>query len=363
MLIAAENIWLDHRLQTKIGLWIEQGRIAQIAPIGTASPDVIVPLITPLLTDLQVNGGGGTMINSDPTPDGLRNVAAAHRGLGTGTILPTVITDHADIMEAAAQAALEVFGEPGFGGIHIEGPHLAMERRGTHKPEFIRPLDGRTVQLVRDLRQQGLPVMLTLAPELTDPALFAQMVASGAVLSAGHSTATAEETKIALAQGLGCFTHLFNAMPPMTSRAPGILGAALNSDQPAGIIADGIHVSWDMIRIALRARPRARLTFAVSDAMATVGGPDHFTLYGQDIYVRDGALVNAEGSLAGAHIDLVQSLRNLVIEVGLSLAEAIPMVCDIPRQVMKQPALSPKTGMAVTDLLTLDSNFAQLTLT
>ncbi|MEM1129337.1 MAG: N-acetylglucosamine-6-phosphate deacetylase [Pseudomonadota bacterium] len=362
MLIAARQIWLEHGLRQDMGLWLEAGRVARIAPIDGATADLEVPLALPLLTDLQVNGGGGVMINGDPTPEGIARVAAAHRGRGTGAILATVITDSQDVIEAAGRAALVLRGETGCVGLHIEGPHIAPERRGTHSAAHIRPLDRRMVDFVCNLRREGLPVMLTLAPERADPDLMAELVESGAVLSGGHSTATAEETRDALARGLRAFTHLYNAMPPMTSRAPGILGAALNSEAFAGIIVDGIHVDWDMVRIALRARPRPGLTFPVSDAMATVGGPEEFTLYGETIRVQDGALVNAEGSLAGAHLDLVQSLRNLVEHVGVPLAEAIPMVSDIPRAVMRLPACQIAEGMAVDDLLMLSEHFEILEL-
>ncbi len=362
MLIAAQKIWLDHTLQSNIGLTIVDGVVQDIAPLTGATPDHTVALALPYLTDLQVNGGGGTMINSDPTPSGIMRVIKAHRMKGTGTILPTVITDTHEVIEAASLAALDLLGAPGMGGLHIEGPHIAIERRGTHKAEYIRPLDRRTVDLVCHLRAKGLAVMVTLAPELADADLMAELVGCGAIVSAGHSAATATQTKAAITQGLGCFTHLYNAMPPMTSRAPGLLGTALTSQIPAGIIVDGLHVSWDMVRIVLRARPRSGLMFAVSDAMATVGGPDHFRLYGQDIYVKDGALINDEGALAGAHIDLRQSLRNLVEHVGLSLAEAIPMVTDIPRSVMGLPPLGLASGMAAADILALADDYRILDL-
>ena len=361
MLIAAENLWRDGALHRDMGLRIERGEVTAIAPLD-ATPDLRAHLVTPPFTDLQVNGGGGVMVNSTPTPDGLLAVAAAHRGLGTGTILPTVITDTPDVIEAAAEAALAIMREPGIGGLHIEGPHIAPARRGTHAAEHIRPLDEGTVRLVERLRRHGLPVMLTLAPKLATADMLDRLVASGAVVSAGHSAATAAQTRAALDRGLACFTHLYNAMPPMTSRDPGLLGAALNSNAHAGIIVDGIHVDWDMVRIALRARPAPGLTFAVSDAMATVGGPDSFTLYGRTIAVKDGALVNAEGSLAGAHIDLRQSLANLTGPVGLPLAEALPMVTDIPRRVMSLPPLPIGPGTKTADLLALSDTHEILTL-
>ncbi|WP_342076951.1 N-acetylglucosamine-6-phosphate deacetylase [Yoonia sp. SS1-5] len=363
MLIGVAKLWQQGLLHDQMGIVAQNGTIMEIRPLDHDTPDHIVPLALPYLTDLQVNGGGGVMINSDPTPDGFRTVAAAHRRQGTGTILPTVITDSPDVIARAADAAIRTKGEPGLAGLHIEGPHIAPDRRGTHDAAHIRPLDLATVTLVEDLRAKDLPVMITLAPELAAPDLFARLVACGAVVAGGHSAATSDETKAALGRGLSCFTHLYNAMPPMTSRMPGILGAALNSDAYAGIIVDGIHVDWDMVRVALRARPRAGLTFAVSDAMATVGGPDHFTLYGQRIAVRDGALVNAEGSLAGAHINLVQSLRNLVTHVGLTLDMAIPMVSDIPRKVMGLPANDIAIGTAVDDMLCLRDDFSMMDIT
>ena len=355
-LIAPRQIWSEGRLLTGMALEVRDGRVSALRPLGTDTPDQAPNLVMPAPWDLQVNGGGGAMVNSDPSTDGLRTIAAAHRRLGTGAILPTVITDAPEVTEAAAEAVLATWGEPGLLGLHIEGPHIAPARRGTHAEQYIRPLDDRTVRLVERLRTAGIQVMITLAPELADPALIARLHAAGAILSAGHSAASAKETETALARGVTCFTHLYNAMPPMTSRDPGLLGAALVSDAYAGIIADGIHVDWRMIKIALRARPRPGLTFAVSDAMATVGGPDHFDLYGQTIRVQNGALVNAEGSLAGAHLDMVTSLRNLVSHADVPLPEAIAMTTDTPARVLglASPAIGP--GTPLSDLIALGAD-------
>ena len=357
MLIGTDYLWRDGALESDRGLTVANGEIERIAPLGEATPDYYAHLICPPFTDLQVNGGGGVMVNSDPTPEALIAIAQVHRRCGTGTILPTVITDRVEVMEAAAYAALAQKDHTLIGGLHIEGPHISPQRRGTHDATYIRPLDEATVTLVEAVRAQGLRVLLTLAPEHASADLLARLVACGALVSGGHSAATAKQTQAALDAGLGCFTHLYNAMPAMTSRAPGILGAALNSTAYAGIIVDGIHVDWDMVRIALRARPAANLTFAVSDAMATVGGPDSFTLYGQTITVREGALINAEGSLAGAHIDLRQSLANLVEAVGLTLEEAMPMVTDTPRRAIGLPRQSIGQGTLLRDTLVLSDTF------
>ena len=362
MLIRAEHLWWNHQHHTDMLVELHNERVISIRTFDNSIADFIVHLIAPLLTDLQVNGGGGILVNNNPTPSGLQGVAAAHRQLGTGTILPTVITDTFEVMEAACEAALSVMHKPGIGGLHIEGPHLAVERRGTHLAKHIRPLDKQTVVLVERMRSRGLPLMITLAPEHAELDLLQRLAHSGAVVSGGHSAATLTQTQLALDNGLSCFTHLYNAMPPMSSRVPGILGAALDSHAHAGIIVDGIHVSWEMVRIALRARPSKNLCFAVSDAMATVGGPDHFTLYGQDIRVQDGALINAEGALAGAHIDLLTSLCNLVHSVALPYSEALPMVTDIPRSLMKLPPAFVDVGTPLSDLLIIDDAFKIVTI-
>ncbi|NDW00091.1 N-acetylglucosamine-6-phosphate deacetylase [Salipiger sp. PrR002] len=349
-LISARHLWSAGRLLAEQELEVAEGRITAIRPRGDA-PAQEVHLAAPLLTDLQVNGGGGTMVNGDPSPEGLARIAQAHRRLGTGDILPTVITDRPEVIEAAAEAALACYGATGILGLHIEGPHFSPARRGTHAAQYLRPLDRRTVTLVERLRAAGMPVMITLAPERADPALLDALIASGAVVCAGHSSASAAEARAAFARGVSCVTHLYNAMDQMSSRAPGLLGAAIDSEVMCGLICDGVHVSWEMLRIALRARPLPGRCFAVSDAMATVGGPDHFSLYGQDIRVQDGRLVNAEGALAGAHVDQRGNLANLVQHVGLPLEAALPMVTDIPRAVM---GLAPReicVGTPVAELL------------
>lgn len=362
LLVAPGGLWAGGRLVSGLGVRIERGRVAEVGPLDGATPDLAPRLMLPGLTDLQVNGGGGVMLNADPTPDGLRAIAAAHRGLGTREILPTVITDAPEVAEAAAEAVIATRCEPGLLGLHIEGPHIAPARRGTHDPRHIRPLDTRTVELVERLRGACVPVMITLAPERADHALLARLVASGAVVSAGHSTATADEARAAFAAGVTCVTHLYNAMEPMTARAPGLLGAALVSEVHAGIICDGIHVAWAMVEIALAARPRRGLSFAVSDAMATVGGPDRFTLYGQEIAVRSGALVNAEGALAGAHIDLAGSLRNLALKTRIGVEEAVAMCTDTPRRVLGLPPVEIAPGTETADLLAFDDDFAPVAL-
>jgi N-acetylglucosamine-6-phosphate deacetylase len=337
---------------------VEDGYITQITAVADLPKGCNVlskkVVLAPGLFDVQVNGGGGVMLNNQPTPDGVRTIALAHRKVGTAFTLPTVITDSQDVMEKAAHAVLDQYGKNGVLGIHIEGPHINHAHKGTHNPAFIRPLDTATLALIETLRTHELPVLLTLAPETAQPGEIAGLSRMGVVVSAGHSAANAQQTENALSEGLRSFTHLFNGMPQMTSRAPGIVGAAINSDAWCGIIADGHHVDDRMLALAIRARPHPDRMVLVSDAMSTIGGPDHFEIYDEVIQVQNGRLINAAGSLAGAHIDLRTSVARLVNHAGVSLRNALAMATNNPRDMMRLP-LQPLAGSRLEDLSMIDS--------
>ena len=259
-------------------------------------------------------------------------------------------------LHRAADAALQAHGLRGILGLHIEGPHLGLARRGTHAAQFIRPLDARTLSVVQRLREGDVAVIITLAPEAVSAGQISDLVAMGAVVSLGHSDATAQQTRACLAEGARVFTHLFNAMSPMQSRAAGMTGAAINSAAYAGVICDGIHVADEMLALALRARPQADTTFLVSDAMATVGGSDHFTLYDQKIQLVDGRLINAEGSLAGAHTTMADGVVRLITQLGLDPAAALRMATTIPAKVIGRP--TGLVGQSLNDCLLLGPNWA-----
>jgi N-acetylglucosamine-6-phosphate deacetylase len=313
--------------------------------------------LTPGFLDLQVNGGGDALLNNDQSPQALHRIAAAHRRFGTVGVLPTVITDAPEVLARAVDAAIAARGGQGLLGFHIEGPHLSIPRRGTHAAEWIRPFDATTLAHVQRLRAAGLFVKITVAPESVTPAQVRQITATGAVVSIGHSDAAADQVRALLDAGATCFTHLFNAMSPMLNRVPGVTGACINSTAYAGIICDGIHVADEMVGLAIRARPLPGRMFLVSDAMSTVGGSDHFRLYGQDVWLRDGRLVNAEGSLAGAHITMAEGLRRLITHVGTPPETALDMASAAPARLLNRPDLAIPEHRDLADLLLLDADW------
>ena len=351
-----------HSLLPGQALVVAGGTVQALIPLkdlpSSAPRQRIVGTVTPGYLDLQVNGGGDVFLNTTPTAQGMAAIAAAHRRFGTVGIMPTLITDAPEVLDHAAEAALAVRHLPGMLGLHIEGPHISLPRRGTHATRFVRPLDDRTIAVVTRLRRAGIAVMITLAPEAATPGQIATLAATGAVVAIGHSDTTAEATRAALSAGASCFTHLFNAMSPMLNRAPGVTGAGINSTAFAGIICDGIHVADEMVGLALRARPRPDTTFLVSDAMPTVGGSDHFSLYGDEIRLADGRLVNAEGSLAGAHVTMAESVARLISHVGVAPDAALRMAVTIPARVIGADHLAGVAGRSLADLLILDETWA-----
>jgi N-acetylglucosamine-6-phosphate deacetylase len=369
---AKPDLWLlpdalfdGTRLRSGAALGITRDRSLMVAEAATLPRSAAIRRVkgtlTPGFLDLQVNGGGDALLNNEQSPEALHCMAAAHRRFGTVGILPTVITDAPEVLARAVDAVIAAHAEPSpdrsLLGLHIEGPHLSIPRRGTHAAEYVRPFDASTLAHVQRLRAEGIFVKITVAPENTTPQDVARLVGTGAVVSIGHSDATAAEVRALLDAGATCFTHLFNAMSPMLNRAPGVTGACINSTAYAGIICDGIHVADEMVGLAIRARPVPGRMFLVSDAMSTVGGSDHLRLYGQDVWLKEGRLVNAEGSLAGAHVTMAEGLQRLITHVGTSPEIALDMAVAAPARLLSRPDLASPANRDLSDLLLLDAKW------
>ena len=282
--------------------------------------------------DLQVNGGGGVMFNDAPTAATIAAIGRAHRAFGTTGFLATFISGARADMARAVAAVREAMdsGEPGVLGIHFEGPHINPARRGAHDARAIRPPAEGDIDLLASLGAGR--TLVTLAPECVTPADIVALAARGVIVAAGHSEANADTMDTAMAHGLTGVTHLFNAMGPLGHREPGAAGAALTRDRLAcGIIADGVHVHWDVLRLAWRAKPRGTL-FLVTDAMAPVGAPDAGVLRIGNETVRTvgGCLRLADGRLAGSLLDMGQAVRNCVMHAGIPLADALAMAAAYP---------------------------------
>ena len=338
---------------------IEAGHIAGVitgaAPDGIPVTDLAdTSILAPGFVDLQVNGGGGVLLNSAQDTATLARIAAAHRGFGTTSLMSTLISGS----DAQIRAALAATGEavtdalPGILGLHLEGPFLASARRGIHPADSIRAISESDLALLTKYRDHKL--ILTLAPEFTSPEAIAQLSGAGIVVFAGHTEASSEQAEAAFAAGLRGATHLFNAMSQMAGRAPGLVGAVLgHSAAMAGIILDGHHVHSTSARAAYAALGPGRLVL-VSDAMASIGSETSCFLLGETEIRRDGdRLAGPDGTLAGAHLTLDQAVRNAVRMLGIPLADALRMATSTPAEAIGQHSIGRIAKGARADLLEL----------
>ena len=326
-------------VRTGCALLIDGGVIADIVAEGDVpgSVDKVIDLkgnlLAPGLLDLQVNGGGGVLFNDVPTVASLQRIVAAHRPFGTTAMLPTLISDDASIMQQGIAAVSDAMhgGLAGIVGIHLEGPHLSSAFHGAHDVSKVRPLDEDALAILTSL-QHGC-TLLTVAPEEVPAATIKRLCDAGLIVFGGHSAATYEETLEALAAGLSGFTHLFNAMAPLHSRAPGMVGAALeDKDSFFGIIADGYHVHPAMLRLAFALKTRGK-AMLVTDAMPCVGSDTTtFELNGQTIRAEGGRCLTPVGALAGSDIGLIDAVRNSCDFGGVDRFEALRMASRYPAE-------------------------------
>ncbi|HEY0033369.1 MAG TPA: N-acetylglucosamine-6-phosphate deacetylase [Devosia sp.] len=330
--------WHDHA-----ALLVEFGHVAGVVP-SDAIPahaeriDLDGGCVVPGFIDLQVNGGGGVLFNNDPSVSAIRTILAAHAQFGTTALLPTLITDTVEVNLAAMQAGREAarLAIPGFLGLHLEGPHLSVARKGTHDPSLIRPMTDEDLNRLLALRAELPNLLITVAAETVTPAQIAALSAAGIVVSIGHSDAGSLVGGEAFAAGASMVTHLFNAMSQLGNREPGIVGTAL-SDDPihAGLIADGIHVHPAAIKIALRAKAGPGRLFLVTDAMSQTGTDlQTLQLNGRTITRSAGALRLSDGTLAGADLDMISAVRFMISQIDISFEEAIRMASLYPAEAL-----------------------------
>jgi N-acetylglucosamine-6-phosphate deacetylase len=313
---------------------------ADAIPAGMRVVETGGGLLAPGFIDVQVNGGGGVMFNDHPDAETIRTICRAHAPFGTTALLPTLITDTPQITAAAIAAGAEaaLLKIPGFLGLHLEGPHLSLARKGAHDPALIRPMTG-VDQTALIAARSRMPVLLTtVAPESVTDEQIATLAAAGVIVSLGHSDCGRAVATAAAQAGASMVTHLFNAMSQIGNREPGLVGAALDSGAlSCGLIADGIHVDPANIGIALRAKKGPGRIFLVTDAMATIGADmTSFTLNGRTIRRENGRLTLEDGTLAGADLDMISAVRFMHRTMGLELGEALRMASLYPAESIGQ---------------------------
>jgi N-acetylglucosamine-6-phosphate deacetylase len=332
--IAADHVFDGAAVRERTAVVMDGARILDLVPTRDLPRTTSIRAmpegawLAPGFIDLQVNGGGDVLFNDQPSAQSARTIAAAHRRRGTTGLLPTLISDSAEKMQRALEAVNALVGsEPGILGLHLEGPYLSPEKPGVHDRRQLRQPSPDELAMLTAPRDGVL--LVTLAPEIVPAGFIAQLVASGIRVSLGHSMASYQQTRAAMAEGLTGFTHLFNAMRPLSSREGGPIAQALESpDAWYGLIVDGVHVDPAMLRLALRGLGHPML---VSDAMPPVGGHrSSFRLHGDTIAVRDGYCVRDDGTLAGTVLDMAAAVKNCVRLLGVPLPDALRFASTHP---------------------------------
>lgn len=361
--LAGAEIFDGAKRHPQSAVLVEGGRIRAVVPEGQIGADWPVQklaggLLAPGLVDAQVNGGGGVLLNDRRTCQGVTTICDAHARFGTTSLLPTLITDNPAVTEEAIAAVREAMkaNVPGCLGLHLEGPFLSPERHGAHDPQLIRLMSDADADHL--LALDIVPLLVTLSPERISPAIIRRLVEGGIIVSLGHSNATYDQVMAAVDAGAHGVTHLYNAMSPLTHRAPGLVGAALDSGSLwCGLIADGHHVHPAAIGVALRSkRPPGRI-FLVTDSMSTIGSDlQVIELNGRKVYRREGVLMLEDGTLAGSDLDMMSAIRFMVQKAGVALDEALRMASAYPADFLKRSDIGRIAPAGWADLVHIDDS-------
>ena len=341
-IILAEKVLMNGAWQHNQVLSIEKGVIADIAPLSYFKKDATATInerirgaVIPGHIDTQVNGGGGAMFNHAPTLESINVMAEAHLKYGTTTLFPTLITDDIDTIEQAADAVSEAIAQahPSVEGVHFEGPHLSVEKKGVHLPRYIRALSDR--ELATYTRRDIGQVLITVAPENVPCDIIRDLVGQGVIVALGHSNAPLETVQNALDAGASGFTHLYNAMSPLTSREPGMVGAALFNNSVCGIIVDHHHIHPKAVELAYKVKGPHQLML-VTDAMAHVGASDVTIAFFDTYITRQGnKLTTPDGTLAGSCLDMHGAVTNSINGINIALEHASTMASATPARFTK----------------------------
>ncbi|GIU09834.1 N-acetylgalactosamine-6-phosphate deacetylase [Shewanella sp. c952] len=330
--IVAERLFDGQQFHSELPITFEDGNIIAFDTVKGAKESKVNGTVCPGFIDVQVNGGGGVLFNATPTRQGIEAIGLAHAKFGTTAYLPTLITDNVSVMQHAADAVADAIAAKSSGvlGVHFEGPHLSIPKKGVHPQPHIRRISNAELEV---FSRQDLGVrVVTLAPENVSPEVISALVESGVKVCLGHSNADYDTVKAALDAGATGFTHLFNAMSAFGSRSPGMVGAALESaDAWCGLIVDGHHVHPAAAKVAINAKPQGKVML-VTDAMPPVGldSEESFELFGTEV-IRVGDRLNAvTGELAGCVLDMAGAVRNSVSMLDLSPEEAMRMASLYP---------------------------------
>lgn len=373
----AANIHDGYRFHRDSELVTQDGVVLEVRARTDTYDWAVVDLgdhsLWPGLVDIQVNGGGGVLVNDGATPELLSTMLEAHASLGTLSIVPTLITSAEAERQAAAVAfrsLREVEGPRRLPALHFEGPFISEAKRGIHPRAYVTPLNPGNLEWLKETAG-NFSTVLTVAPEAVGKGAIEKLVSAGVVVSLGHSNCTYEQARAAFQEGASMTTHLFNGMSGLAARDAGLVGASLEHARYCGLIYDRHHVSRASARIAAQ-HLGSRLVL-VSDCLSPPGGgPQSFEFAGRQLNVTNGVCVAEDGTLGGGAIGLFDCLRAAVADEVMDLEDAVAASTRLPADAIGASLLGRLTpgscadGIVVDEVLSLagvvrEGDFARVT--
>jgi N-acetylglucosamine-6-phosphate deacetylase len=311
---------------------VENGNITGVVdenaiPAGAEKKNLNGAYLAPGLIDLQIYGTGKHLFGSLPSVEALLVMETSLLSQGCTGFMATIATNSNEVVEAgiAAAKAYRPQAKGSFLGLHLEGPYLNAKRKGAHPEKYIKKATLAEVQ--RWVKMAGGEIkIITIAPELQDDEVLAYLDAQGIVLSSGHSDATYAEAKRFIHHPVKAITHLYNAMPQMHHREPGIIPAVFEERPYTSVVADGIHVNFTMI--ALAKRELGDKLFLITDAVAEANEGTYQHHFTGDRYVMP------DGTLSGSCLTMLKAVQNCVAHCNITLPEAINMASLYPAQLV-----------------------------
>ena len=325
--VFTDDNWLeDHAVLTR------DGRITEIipakqVPMHATVHDLHGALLVPAFIDLQIYGGNGRYFPVLPDVASIEATYEACKAGGAAYFMITVPTHSPEVILKSIEAVRTYWEQGGQGllGLHLEGPFISPEKKGAHLEKYIRSPTAEDIDWVLH-HGRDIVKMMTVAPERCEPALITRLQEAGILVSAGHSNGTYEELYQSFERGITTCTHLFNAMSPLQSRAPGMVGAIY--DHPsvhASVVADGMHVDFNAIRISKKIM--GHRLFLITDAVAASDSGEYA------FQEKDGRFVDANGILSGSSLTMLEAVKNCIVQVGIAPEEALRMASVYPAQV------------------------------
>jgi len=326
-------VYTGEERQTGKTILVKDGVIEAVTDASSVSSEYQVKdlkdlSIAPAFIDLQIYGGNGKLFSADLDTASIQATYDYCLNGGCTHFMITMATNTMEVFLKGIALVQSYWQKGGKGclGLHLEGPYINPIKKGAHLASAIKQP---TVEEVKWLLQKGGGVikMMTIAPEVCDKAIVELLLQSGVIVSAGHSNATYQQAKEKFELGIPAATHLFNAMSPLQSREPGIVGAVYNDSAiQSSIVADGIHVDFAAVSISKKIM-KERLFF-ITDAVAATDKGDYLHVFKGDRYTLP------DGTLSGSALTMMQAVKNAVQYCDIPLDEALRMASTYPAKLL-----------------------------